>query len=130
MYIELIAVLALLQFFYFGVLVGAARRKTGLRAPATTGNQVFERIYRVQMNTLETLVIFLPSLLLAGKYWSDVLVASVGAVYLIGRYIYCRAYVTNPATRHVGYGLSMLPTLILLVLALVGIGLALLRSGY
>ena len=82
-------------------------------------------MYRVQMNTLETLIAFLPALFLASKYWPTLLVAGLGAVYIIGRHIYWRAYVSDPSKRGIGFMLSMLPTLFLLVLALVGIILSL-----
>ncbi|MDA9207673.1 MAPEG family protein [Octadecabacter sp.] len=65
--IEIIAILAILQFLCFGYLVGGQRRESGLKAPQMTGHDGFERMYRVQMNTLECLVAFLPLLLLAGK---------------------------------------------------------------
>jgi hypothetical protein len=92
----------------------------GVTAPAVVGHEMFERAYRVQMNTLELLVAFLPGLFLAGKYWSQVLVAGVGAVYLLGRFIYWRAYMGAPKSRALGYGLSAMPTLALLVAALAG----------
>jgi glutathione S-transferase len=126
-YVELVAILAVLQFFFFGVMTGQARRVSGLKAPAVTGDEGFERMYRVQINTLETLVAFIPALLLAGKYWPGAIVASIGAVYIIGRFIYWRAYVTNPSKRAIGFILSMLPTLALILLALVGIILSLIN---
>jgi glutathione S-transferase len=120
-YVELVALLAVLQFFFFGMMTGRARAKSGLKAPAMTGDEGFERIYRVQMNTLEVLVLFLPSLLIAAKYWPTLLVAGLGVVYLIGRFIYWRAYVGNPSTRPLGFILSILPSITLAGLALVGI---------
>ena len=120
-YVELVALLAVLQFFFFGVMTGRARAKSGLKAPATTGDEGFERMYRVQMNTLEVLVVFLPSLFIAAKYWPTLLVAGLGLVYLIGRFIYWRAYVGNPSTRPLGFMLSILPSVLLALLALIGI---------
>lgn len=67
-YVDLVGMLAVLQFFFFGFMTGAARRKSGLKAPAMTGSPKFERMYRVQTNTLETMVAFLPSLFIAAKY--------------------------------------------------------------
>jgi glutathione S-transferase len=124
-YVELVAVLAVLQFMFFGMQTGSARRLSGLKAPAITGHEGFERMYRVQMNTLEMLIAFLPALLLASKYWWPALVAGLGAVYLIGRLIYWRAYISAPSTRTLGFMLSMLPTGVLAILALVGIVLSL-----
>lgn len=123
-YVDLIAVLALLQFFSFGALTGRARNLSGLEAPAMTGDEGFERMYRVQMNTLEILVLFLPALFLAAKYWPAVAVAGLGAIYLVGRHLYWRAYVSDPSKRGLGFMLSMLPTLILLVMTFAGIVLS------
>jgi glutathione S-transferase len=123
-YVELVAVLAVLQYVAFGTLAGKARAQSGLKAPAMTGHDGFERMYRVQMNTLETLVAFLPGLFLAAQYWPAYLVAGLGVVYLIGRVIYWRAYVRDPSKRALGFMLSMMPTLGLCVLALVGIVMA------
>lgn len=124
-YVELVAVIAVLQFFSFGALTGLARRKTGIKAPAVTGHESFERMYRVQMNTLEILIAFLPALFLAAKYWPTPFAASLGIVYVIGRHIYWRTYVSDPSKRGIGFMMSMLPTLVLLILAVVGIILSL-----
>ena len=67
-FIHFLALLAVLQYLYFGVLVGRARLRYHVKAPAVTGDENFERAYRVQMNTLEQLIIFLPALLIAGHY--------------------------------------------------------------
>ena len=127
-YVELVAILAVLQFFFFGFMTGQARRKSGLKAPAITGDDGFERMYRVQINTLETLVAFLPAIFLAGKYWPSLLVAAIGIVYIIGRFIYWRAYINDPAKRGIGFMLSMIPTFVLIALALVGIVLSLITT--
>jgi glutathione S-transferase len=128
-YVELIAVLAVLQFLAFGALTGAARRKSGLKAPAIVGHEGFERMYRVQMNTLELLIAFLPALFVAARHWSPLLIAAVGAVYLIGRFVYWRAYVSNPTKRGPGFMLSMIPTMLLALMALVGVILSLAGRG-
>jgi glutathione S-transferase len=120
-YVDLIAVLAIIQLIFFGVLVGRARGLYGIKAPAVSGHEMFERAYRVQMNTLELMVVFLPALFIASKYWPPAYVASVGAIYLLGRLIYWRSYVAAPASRGLGFGLSMIPILTLLIGALVGI---------
>lgn len=122
--IHLVAVLALLQYLFFGALVGQARGRYGVDAPAVTGHAQFERIYRVQMNTLELLVAFLPALWLAAMYWSPVAVAAVGAVYLVGRMLYWRSYTRDPKSRSLGFVLSFLPIVALLLAALVGALLA------
>ena len=72
------------------------------------------------MNTLEQLVAFLPALLLAAQYWPPLLMAAIGAVYLVGRMLYWRSYVRDPASRAIGFGLSILPTFALLLAVVVG----------
>lgn len=118
--ITLIAALAIVQYLAFGALTGRARAKSGLKAPIMTGDEGFERMYRVQMNTIELLVAFLPALYLASLYWPAYFVAPLGAVYLVGRHIFWRAYVTDPAKRGLGFGLSILPIYILVISAIVG----------
>jgi len=120
-YVDLVAIAALFQYQFFGFLVGRARGKYGVPAPATSGHDMFERAYRVQMNTLELLVVFLPALYLANKYWTPTNAALAGAVYLIGRFIFWRAYMTNPASRGLGFMLSLLPCAFMLVGAVVGL---------
>ena len=127
-WVDIVGLLALLQFALFGILVGRARGQYGVAGPATVGHPIFERYYRVQMNTVETLLVFLPGLWLAAKYWPPGYSAMVGVIYLIGRFIYLKAYVKDPKTRSLGYSLSMLPALVLLLAALVGAVRALARA--
>lgn len=119
-YVELIAMLAVVQYLFFGALVGRERGRSGLKAPAVSGHDGFERIYRVQMNTLELLVALLPAMFVAARFWPAAWVAGIAAVYLLGRFIYWRAYVSAPAGRALGFGLSMLPVIALLLMALAG----------
>lgn len=119
-YVHIIAVLAVLQFFLFGILVGRARAKYGVMAPATSGNEHFERAFRVQMNTLEQLIGFLPALLIAGLYWPNAIIACIGVVYLIGRFLYRQLYISDPAKRSAGFLLTVIPTFVLLAAALIG----------
>ena len=123
-YLALITVLALLQFMYFGIQVGRARGRYAVPAPATTGNEHFERHFRVQMNTLELLAMFLPALWLFGSYVSALWAAALGAVFIIGRGIYEVTYVSDPKKRSLGYALSILPTLALLL----GVGIWAVRA--
>jgi hypothetical protein len=105
----------LLQFFAFGFQVGRARGKYGVRAPATSGNETFERYFRVHMNTLEQLVVFLPTLWIYASFVSPLWAAAFGAVFLIGRAIYAVSYVRDPKSRSLGFGLTALPTLVMLI---------------
>jgi len=125
--VHLVLVLALAEFFFFLNAVGSARRRFGVKAPATTGHETFERIFRVQMNTLEQLVIFVPSLLLFAAYVNPAIAAALGALFVIGRALYYRAYVRDPRQRELGFMLSAIPNVALLLGALVGTLLALAR---
>jgi glutathione S-transferase len=118
--VHLIIGLALAQFVFFLFAVGKARETYKVPAPATTGNEVFERYFRVQMNTLELLVILVPSILLFGQYFGAYLAAALGVVYLIGRFVYFSSYVKDPKSRSLGYGVSVLPIMVLLVGAIIG----------
>jgi uncharacterized membrane protein YecN with MAPEG domain len=117
--VDIVATLAVLQYLIFGGLVGSARGRYGVKAPAVTGHEQFERIYRVQMNTLELLVALLPALYISARYWPAWVVAAAGVVYLLGRVIYWRAYVTAPHRRSLGFNLSLSPIMGLLLAALV-----------
>jgi uncharacterized MAPEG superfamily protein len=127
--VELITVLVLLQFFYFAILAGRARQRYGVKAPAVTGNEIFERYLRVQMNTLEMLIMLLPALWLATVFVPPRWGALLGVVYLIGRFIYLRAYVADPSRRGPGFGLSALPIMLLLAIDLIGSVSRLVRGG-
>jgi glutathione S-transferase len=126
-WVEIVTLLALIELIVFSVLVGRARGTYGVAAPATTGNPIFERYYRVQANTIETLLVFLPALWIASRYWSPRYVALIGVVYLIGRIVYLFGYVRDPRRRGAGYALSMLPVIVLIITGLVGAIKALLR---
>lgn len=113
--VEIVIALALLQFIYFGLRVGAARGKYHVEAPAVSGHPMFERYFRVHMNTLEQLVVFVPAIWLFGAQISALWAAGIGVVFLLGRAIYLRDYVADPKKRSLGFALSMLPTLVLLL---------------
>ncbi len=112
--------LALMQYMYFAIAVGGARGRFGVKAPATSGHEVFDRYFRVQMNTLELIVVLIPALPLFA-YYVDARIASVlGFLYIIGRFMYFQSYVKEPAKRGPGFGLSLLPIAVLLVGGIVG----------
>ena len=114
-YVDIVIALAAIQFLIFGIQVGGARGRYGVKAPAISGNEIFERYFRVQQNTVETLVIFLPGIYLFSRYVNPVWAAGLGAVYLIGRQLYSFSYIKNPASRGAGFGLSIVPILLMLV---------------
>ncbi len=119
-YVNIVTALALLQFLVFGFKVGSARERLGIKAPAMVGNETFERLHRVHMNTLEMLVAFVPGLYLFSTYFNPLVAAGLGVLYLAGRTLYASAYVKEPLKRGPGFGLSFLPTVVLIVGGLVG----------
>ena len=125
--VNLVVALALLQFLAFLAAVGKAREKYNVIAPATTGNEVFERYFRVQMNTLELLVMFVPAIWMFGFYVSANIAAGLGGIYLIGRCIYFFSYVKDPKKRSLGYGLSVGPVGALVIGALIGAAAGVIR---
>jgi len=116
-YVHIVLALALIEFFAFGLAVARARATYKVPPPATTGHEVFERYFRVQMNTLEQLVIFVPSIVLFGWYVSAWLAAI----------LYFRGYVRAAEGRHFGFMLSVVPNVTLLVGGLLGALWSLLR---
>jgi glutathione S-transferase len=119
-YVDIVTALALLQFMVFGFKVAKARGRYGIVAPAIAGNEIFERYFRVQQNTLEQLIVFLPALYVFSHYYSPLVAAALGVVYLIGREIYAITYVKDPKKRELGYLLTALPVAILIFGALFG----------
>ena len=124
--VALVTVLALIEYFSFGILVGRARVAHGVKAPATTGHPIFERYFRVQQNTAEQFWVFLPSLWLFSHYVHAPTAAALGVVWIIGRVIYLRAYVADPDKRTAGFAVGALASMVLLLGAGVGVIRALL----
>lgn len=118
-HIDIVAMMAIVQYLFFVALVGRARGRYGVKAPAVAGHEMFERAYRVQMNTLELLIAFLPALYAAARYWPAWVISTIGCVYLLGRLLYWRAYVTAPASRGLGFVLSIGPVFALVLAVLV-----------
>jgi glutathione S-transferase len=114
-FVAIVTVVALLQFFWLSLQVGRARSRYGVAAPATSGNEIFERHFRVHMNTQEQLVMFLPALWIFGVYISPLWASGLGVVFILGRAIYAISYVRDPKSRSLGFGLSILPVLAMLI---------------
>ena len=121
----LVIVLALIEYTVFSFQVGQARGKYGVKAPATSGHPVFERYFRVQQNTLEQLVVFIPALLCFSWMAESVgwpgnyIGAALGVVWLIGRFLYAMSYVRDPATRGIGFMLTMMPSFAMMISTIV-----------
>ena len=124
--IAIVTALALLQTFVFAFQVGQARVKHSVDAPATTGSDEFDRAFRVHQNTIEQMVIFVPSLWMFGFYVDAKIGAGVGLVFIIARLIYRSAYRGNPKGRGTGFSIGALSMMILLVGGLIGAVMSLL----
>ena len=117
--VSLISLLAVLVYLYMGLLVGRARGKYNVAAPAVSGDPNFERAYRVQMNTLEWLPIFLTSLWLFSFAWGDDRIsAAIGLVWIVGRVLYLTGYTQAPERREIGFMIQAFAGLALLLGAL------------
>jgi len=113
--VHLVLAAALVEFFFFGLAVARARGTYKVAAPATSGHEVFERYFRVQMNTLEQLIIFVPGIMLFALYVSPIAAAALGLLFIVGRALYFRGYVRAAEDRHRGFMLSVVPNMVLLV---------------
>ena len=109
----LVTCLAILFYFFTSLQVGKARAKFGIKAPATTGNPGFERVFRVQMNTLEWMPIFLPALWLFAIYISDPIAAVLGLVWIAGRILYMTGYSQAAEKRGRGFGIQAAAAILL-----------------
>ena len=118
--IVIVIMLALVQCIVQSMRAGLARGRAGIKAPAVTGNENFERHFRVHYNTLEQLVIFVPGVWFFAQYVHVTAAAVIGVVYLAGRMLYAISYVRNPETRGAGMMLSAIPCWILVLGALGG----------
>jgi glutathione S-transferase len=127
-YVAIVTVAALLQFFWFGWQVGVARGKYNIAAPAVSGNEAFERVFRVHVNTLEQLITFLPSLWIFAYFISPIWAAALGVVFIIGRAVYARTYVKDPNSRSPGFAMSAIPQLLLMLGILIWAVWALVKS--
>ena len=117
----LVIVIALFQYIWFSARVGMGRVKYGVKAPAISGHPQFERLYRVQMNTIEQLVVFLPAML-AFSWLGDArgwpgseISAGLGVVWIIGRALYARSYVRDPDARGPGFLMTFAPSVLMLL---------------
>jgi glutathione S-transferase len=117
----LVSCLAILLYFFTGIRVGTARKTFGIKAPAISGNPDFERVFRVQMNTLEWMPIFLPSLWLFAIYIGDELAAVLGLVWIAGRILYMTGYSQAANKRGLGFGIQAAAAILLWLGALGGI---------
>ena len=118
---SLVTVITLIVFFVITANVGRARLKYKVPVPQTSGDPDFERVFRVQQNTLEQLILFLPSLWLFSLFVSPIWGAGIGGVWVIGRILYAWGYYQEAQKRRLGFGINALSVIVLLFGSLVGI---------
>ncbi len=126
-WIVLTSVGALIFYFITSVNVANQRTKHDVQAPAMTGHPMVERALRVQGNTLEWIVIFLPSLWLFSLYWRPYVAAGLGVVWIVGRILYLFGYMRDVKSRAPGFGLQAVAVLALLLGAAIGGAIAALK---
>jgi glutathione S-transferase len=117
--------IALLQFMFFTGRAGFSRGKYDVKAPKTVGNERWERIYRIQQNTMEQLLIFIPGTVIFSLYVSATWVLLPGILFIAGRHIYSRLYLESPENRGPGMVLSFFSNIFLVIAGLVGISMKL-----
>ena len=120
-YVNLIVLIALVEYIIFIGIVGATRNKYGVVAPATTGNLRWQRLYRIQVNTAEQLVLFIPAIYGFAHYVNEVGAAAIGGVFVVGRVIYFLGYSQSGEKRMVGAIMSGPPSYVLVIGALIGL---------
>ena len=120
-YTSMVTLLVVLFYFFLATRVSLARRKFNVQLPATTGHSDFERIFRGHQNTLEWMPIFLPSLWLCAMYWSDIVAALLGLLWVVGRAIYFVGYTQAAERRLPGFFIQSMACLLLLAGAIAGL---------
>jgi glutathione S-transferase len=126
--VSLVTIISLLLFFVVTINVGRARAKYGVKAPEMSGNIDFERVLRVQQNTLEQLILFVPALWIFANFVSPIAASILGTIWIIGRIVYAWGYYQAAEKRGPGFAISSLATIVLLLGSLVGIGQQLLKG--
>ncbi len=126
-YLAIVTALALLEYMGISILVGRARGKYGIKAPATSGHEIFDRTFRVHQNTLEQLIVFLPALWLFGTFVSETWGAGLGLLFIVGRVMYVTGYIADPEKRGMGFLVGFVANVVLTVGGLIGAAMALAR---
>lgn len=120
-YPALVTIVALFEYMFFAYRVGSGRIKHNVPAPATSGHEVWDRMYRAQVNTLEQLIVFIPALWLFAWFVHPLYAAVIGLLFVIGRPLYFFAYVRDPGSRTAGFMMGFLSVAVLLIGGLVGV---------
>lgn len=112
---------ALITYQGTAMAVGQARVKHKVMPPSTSGPEPFECALRVQQNTLEQLVFFLPTFWLAVLLGSPEWASLLGFIWVGGRVAYGVGNRMAPGKRGPGFGISFLSSVVLLLMAIVGV---------
>ena len=120
-FVALVTLLILCQYVVFMGLCGKARAESGLLAPAVVGDESFERAYRVQMNTLEQMVVTIPAMWVCANFFMPLVAAILGLAFVVGRILYRMTYVKDPASRGPGMMIGFLANIGLLLCGLWGV---------
>jgi uncharacterized membrane protein YecN with MAPEG domain len=124
-----VSLLAILIAIGFAILVARTRRATGIQPPAMSGDLRLERALRVQGNTVEGFIVFIPALWLATLYFQGWIPPLIGLIWCLGRIIFAVGYMTSAEKRHVGFTISIFSVLALVILAGVGVVQSLITAG-
>ena len=125
---SLVTVVSLILYFVTSANVGRARLKYQVRPPKVSGSEDFERVLRVQQNTLEQIIVFLPALWLFCWFVDELAGAIAGGIWIVGRALYAWGYYQAAEKRGPGFGISSLATMVLLLGSLVSICWSLVQS--
>ncbi len=119
-YVAIVAMLALLEYVWFSAQVGRARGQYGIKAPATSGHEMFDRVFRIHQNTLEQLILFFPAMYTFAIYVDPRWAAGIGLVFVIGRWVYSVGYTADPEKRSTGMLIGFIANIVLLLGGLIG----------
>jgi glutathione S-transferase len=123
--VYMVIMLALIEYMALGFNVGRARAKCNIKAPAPTGDPIFERHYRVHQNTMEQLIIFIPAMIVFCRFVSARWAVVLGLLFLIARAVYAVGYTRDPERRTYGAGLTFVVNAVLIIGSMVGLLIAL-----
>lgn len=116
-----VTLLAILIGIGFSILVARTRLANNILPPAMSGNPKVERALRVQGNTVEGMLLFLPALWLAELYFHGWVPPLIGLIWCLGRILFAFCYMKDAEKRHIGFRISMLSVLALVLLAIYGL---------
>ena len=119
-YVTVIAMLSLIEYQFFGIMVGRARGRAGIDAPAVSGDAEFERTFRAHQNTMEQLVMFIPGLYASAYFVGELYAVVGGLAFMIGRAIYFRTYTADAGKRGPGMIVTVAAVLALVLGGLIG----------